>query len=165
MPNGGDVASLARQTLRLPVEGLTLHLLSPQLDVRSSVVGEANLGSPERSIPNQRFDVTRLPIPRPVGARLLGFAREWNRLTTDQFVRSVVRKGYRIELDSYPNLSPVPIPMQLSRDSEKAQRLRQEIISLLDKRAIEELPVIVVAQDEWSPKPEVAQDRFYCISN
>ena len=23
--------------------------------------------------------------------------------------------------------------------------------------------VIVVAQDEWSPKPEVAQDRFYCI--
>ena len=25
------------------------------------------------------------------------------------------------------------------------------------------MPVIVVAQDEWSPKPEVAQDRFYCI--
>ena len=24
--------------------------------------------------------------------------------------------------------------------------------------------VIVVAQDEWSPKPEVAQDRFYCIT-
>ena len=25
--------------------------------------------------------------------------------------------------------------------------------------------VIVVAQDEWSPKPEVAQDSFYCIIN
>ena len=22
----------------------------------------------------------------------------------------------------------------------------------------------MVAQDEWSPKPEVAQDRFYCMS-
>ena len=26
------------------------------------------------------------------------------------------------------------------------------------------MTVIVVAQDEWSPKPEVAQDRFYCIA-
>ena len=25
------------------------------------------------------------------------------------------------------------------------------------------MPEIVVAQDEWSPKPGVAQDRFYCI--
>ena len=24
------------------------------------------------------------------------------------------------------------------------------------------MPVIVATQDEWSPKPEVAQDRFYC---
>ena len=24
------------------------------------------------------------------------------------------------------------------------------------------MPVIVVAQDEWLPKPEVAQDRFHC---
>ena len=78
------MTGLARQTLCLPVEGLTLHLLSPQLDVRSSVAGEPDLESPERSIPSQRFDVTRLPIPRPVGARLLSFAREWNRLTTDQ---------------------------------------------------------------------------------
>ena len=100
---------------------------------------EDDLGSPERLTPNQRFDEAQLPIPRPVGARLLSFARERNRLTTDQFVRSVVRKGYRIELDSSPNLSPVPIPIQSSRDSEKAQSLRQEIISLLDKRAIEEL--------------------------
>ena len=26
------------------------------------------------------------------------------------------------------------------------------------------MPVIVVAQDEWSSKPGVAQDRFYCIA-
>ena len=27
------------------------------------------------------------------------------------------------------------------------------------------MPVIVVAQDEWSSKPGVAQDRFYCTSS
>ncbi len=109
-----------------------------------------DLESPERLTPSQRFDEAQLPIPRPVGARLLSFAREWNRLTTDQFVRSVVRKGYRIELDSSPNLSPVPIPMQLSRDSEKAQSLRQEIISLLDKRAIEELDLASLSPGFYS---------------
>ena len=125
---GGFVATNA--------DDLTRLLLPPQLDVRSSVVEEDDLGSPERLTPSQRFDEAQLPIPRPVGARLLSFAREWNRLTTDQFVRSVVRKGYRIELDSSPNLSPVPIPMQLSRDSEKAQSLRQEIISLQERRRL-----------------------------
>ena len=148
MPNGGDVAGLSRQTLRLPVEGLTLLLLPPQPDVRSSVAEEADLGSRERLAPSQRFDETQLPSPRPVGARLLNFAREWNRLTTDQFVRSVVRKGYRI--DSSPNLSPVPIPMHLSRDSEKAQSLRQDIRSLLDKRAIEELDLASLSPGFYS---------------
>ena len=85
-----------------------------------------------------------------MGARLLSFAREWNRLTTDQFVRSVVRKGYRIELDSSPSLSPVPIPMHLSRDSGKAQSLRQEIRSLLDKRAIEELDLVSLSPGFYS---------------
>ena len=141
---------LSRQTRRLPADGLTRLLLPPQLDVRSSVAEEDDLGSPERLTPSQRFDEAQLPIPRPVGARLLSFAREWNRLTTDQFVRSVVRKGYRIELDSSPNLSPVPIPMQLSRDSEKAQSLRQEIISLLDKRAIEELDLASLSPGFYS---------------
>ena len=150
MPNGSDVAGLPRQTLRLPVEGLTRLLLPPQLDVRSSVAEEADLGSREPLTPSQRFDETQLPSPRPVGARLLSFAREWNRLTTDQFVRSVVRKGYRIELDSSPSLSPVPIPMHLSHDSEKAQSLRREIRSLLDKRAIEELDLVSLSPGFYS---------------
>ena len=89
--------------------------------------------------PNLRFDVLAIPDPLPVGARLLNFAREWSRLTTDSYVRSVVREGYHIELESLPTLSPVPLPMQLSPISEKARCLRREITSLLEKRAIEEL--------------------------
>ena len=57
----------------------------------------------------------------------------------DSYVRSVVREGYHIELESLPTLSPVPLPMQLFPISEKAQCLRREITSLLEKRAIEEL--------------------------
>ena len=89
--------------------------------------------------PNLRFDVLAIPDPLPVGARLLNFAREWSRLTTDSYVRSVVQEGYHIELESLPTLSPVPLPMQLSPISEKARCLRREITSLLEKRAIEEL--------------------------
>ena len=88
--------------------------------------------------PNLRFDVLAILDPLPVGARLLNFAREWSRLTTDSYVRSVVREGYHIELES-STLSPVPLPMQLSPISEKARCLRREITSLLEKRAIEEL--------------------------
>ena len=80
-----------------------------------------------------------IPDPLPLGARLLNFAQEWSRLTMDSYVRSVVREGYHIELESLPTLSPVPLPMQLSPISEKAQCLRREITSLLEKRAIEEL--------------------------
>ena len=74
-----------------------------------------------------------------MGARLLDFHHEWDTLTTDVFVRSVVRDGYRIELDCLPTLSAVPIPMRLFPGSEKAKALGREIASLLDKQAIEEL--------------------------
>ena len=57
----------------------------------------------------------------------------------DSYVRSVVREGYHIELESLSTMSPVPLPMQFSPVSEKAQCLRREITSLLEKRAIEEL--------------------------
>ena len=168
MPNGGDGVGLSRQTRRLPADDLTRLLLPPQLDVRSSVVEEDDLGSPERLTPSQRFDEAQLPIPRPVGARLLSFAREWNRLTTDQFVRSVVRKGYRIELDSSPNLSPVPIPMQLSRDSEKAQSLRQEIISLQERRRLAsgvrlEVPQPICPQREI--QDDYSQSSDQCVAS
>ena len=44
-----------------------------------------------------------------------------------------------MELISAPPLSPVPIPMKLFRDTEQSNALLREIMSLLDKGAIEEL--------------------------
>ena len=75
----------------------------------------------------------------PVGARFRNFPREWDNLTTDRYVQSIVRDGYRVELISPPPLSPVPIPMKLFRDTEQSNALLREIMSLLDKGAIEEL--------------------------
>ena len=88
---------------------------------------------------NRRFDGPQLLNSTPVGARLRNFPREWDNLTTDRYVRSIVRDGYRVELISAPPLSPVPIPMKLFRDTEQSNALLREIMSLLDKGAIEEL--------------------------
>ena len=88
---------------------------------------------------NRRFDGPQLLNSTPVGARLRYFPREWDNLTTDRYVRSIVRDGYRVELISAPPLSPVPIPMKLFRDTEQSNALLREIMSLLDKGAIEEL--------------------------
>ena len=88
---------------------------------------------------SRRFDGLRLPNPAKVGARLMSFAQEWDALTTDLYVRSIVRDGYRLELLSPPPLVTVPIPMNLFRDTEHSRSLRREITTLLDKRAIEEL--------------------------
>ena len=53
----------------------------------------------------RRFEDTRLPSEPRLGAQLLGFAAEWHRVTTDSFVRAVVRDGYRVELVALPPLS------------------------------------------------------------
>ena len=88
---------------------------------------------------SQRFDTQQLPNLTPVGARLQDFSREWDALTTDRYVRSIVREGYRVDLLGSPPLSPDPIPMELFRDTDRSKALRREIMSLLDKGAIEEL--------------------------
>ena len=102
---------------------------------------------------NRGFYGPQLLNSTPVGARLRNFPREWDNLTTDRYVRSIVRDGYRVELISPPPLSPVPIPMKLFRDTEQSNALLREIMSLLDKGAIEELdprslsPAAIGSQD------------------
>ena len=74
-----------------------------------------------------------------VAARLLHFSHEWERLTTDVYVLSVFREGYRIELSDSPPLSQVPIPMRLPRGANHLVALRHDVMALLYKGAIEEL--------------------------
>ena len=82
----------------------------PLGDQAGSEVGGSRL--PQRQGASDRvFDNVQLPIKVIVGARLFGFAQEWDWLTSDSFVTSIVREGYQIELLSQPPLSTDPIPM------------------------------------------------------
>ena len=121
---------------RRPTSGLNIKVLFPGRCRGEEVPSWA---SRPRGPTSRRFDGLRLPNPAKVGARLMSFAQEWDALTTDLYVRSIVRDGYRWELLSPPPLVTVPIPMNLFRDTEHSRSLCREITTLLDKRAIEEL--------------------------
>ena len=74
------------------------------------------------------FDLLQLPsLLLKVGARLSSFGLEWEKVTRDQLVLSIVREGYKIELISNPPLSPIPIPFKLPASQEKASALLIEI--------------------------------------
>ena len=96
-----------------------------------------------------RFDGPGLTSPQ-VGARLLHFYREWEQLTTDVYVRSVVREGYRIDLSDPPPLSPVPIPMRLPHGADQVSALLREVTALLGKGAIEEVNPISLTPGFYS---------------
>ena len=85
-----------------------------------------------------RFDGPGLTSPH-VGACLLHFYREWEQLTTNVYVRSVVREGYRIDLSDPPPLSTVPISMRLPHGAHTVSALLREVTALLGKGAIEEV--------------------------
>ena len=72
MPNGGDGVGLSRQTRRLPADGLT-RLLPPQLDIRSSVAEEDDLGSPERLTPKPKVWRGTAPHSAAGGSETLEF--------------------------------------------------------------------------------------------
>ena len=78
------------------------------------------------------------------------FYREWEQLTTDVYVRSVVREGYRIDLSHPPPLSPVPIPMRLPHGADQVSALLREVTALLDKGAIEEVNRLSLTPDFYS---------------
>ena len=81
-----------------------------------------------------------------VGGRLGSFADNWDRITSDVFVRNVVRNGYSLEFaeGSSPPLSRVPISFP-SREGAERGLLDDAVRKLLEKQAIE--PV----EDDCSP--------------
>lgn len=94
----------------------------------------------------------KIPIPRsyplslhsfqiplnhiPVGERLRFFLREWEKITTDQFVLKIIAEGYRIEFSRIPQLTSQISYTSLPENPLKAQALIEEINSLLEKGAI-----------------------------
>lgn len=79
-----------------------------------------------------------LPYPRrdlPVGGRLGHFAEEWENITQDRWVLSVVRRGYKIPFIKKPTLSLSP---QFFKQSTNPV-LEEEVQKLLLKRAVESI--------------------------
>ena len=72
----------------------------------------------------------------PVGARLQMFLSRWKDLVADTWVHSVVQEGLRISFREHPPLTSTPVWTPIPKNPEKAHALRQEVQSLLEKRAI-----------------------------
>ena len=77
-----------------------------------------------------------LPLPNiPVGGRLAHFALNLAEITDDEWVLSLIRKGYRIPFQECLILSPDPIFFR----QPLSQQLEEEVASLLSKGAVEEI--------------------------
>lgn len=86
----------------------------------------------------------QFPIPKanlPTGGRISSFLKAWENVTSDTWTLSVVRSGYRIQLSVLPQLfrSPPRWCLRMPQDPVKLHILREEVSSLLQKRAIEEV--------------------------
>ena len=82
----------------------------------------------------ETFPLPVLPRPDiPVGGRLAHFVEQWEELTDNKWVLSIVRNGFKIPFKSVPPLSVVPI--NLSQSS--SPLLQEEIAELLKKQAVE----------------------------
>ena len=71
----------------------------------------------------------------PVGGRLAHFAHFWQNITSNQWVLSIVKRGYQIPFKELPPLSSQPIFFHQSQRPE----LAEEVNNLLQKRAVEEI--------------------------
>ena len=80
--------------------------------------GEADSPPTEKPRGQRNIDVSPpLPCPQsnlPVGARLGHFANCWGKITDNQWVLSVLERGYRIPFETKSPLSPTPILFQQS---------------------------------------------------
>ena len=113
------------------VEEMLLVGLVPEVEVLAPLVEEPPpLGNTESQPP------LPLPLPNvPVGGRLAHFAQNWADITDDNWVLSLIRKGYRIPFKERPILSPDPTFFQ----QPLSLQLEEEVASLLSKGAVEEI--------------------------
>ena len=89
-------------------------------------------------LPESVEEVTPLPLPLPhiqVGGRLAHFAQNWQKVTNNKWVLSLVKTGYRIPFIERPPLTVDPIFFQQSL----SPQLEEEVASLLQKGAVEEI--------------------------
>ena len=94
--------------------------------------------SGDEELPEEVLSLT-LDLPRVatrVGGRLLGFASEWEAVTSDPWVLSVVRFGYRLEFTATPPRPSAVLVTEIPQETGKREALLEELRELLAKNAI-----------------------------
>ena len=94
----------------------------------------------------------------PVGGRLRAFAHLWPLITSDQFVLQTVTKGYRIEFTGNPPRTREPRCTPIPRNQARRQDLERGLESMLEKRAIREIPFHADIPGFYSPIFLVAKE-------
>ncbi|KAI7866477.1 hypothetical protein BDF14DRAFT_1813761 [Spinellus fusiger] len=83
--------------------------------------------------------------PLPVGGCLSLFQKAWTRLTDEEWVRSVIQKGYKISFHTLPPTTSSPLcKTQQDKTSPTYQAIKTEIHSLLIKHTIEEAKDVII---------------------
>ncbi len=76
-----------------------------------------------------------------VAGRLSHFKQAWSSITTDQWVLEIVSNGYALLFIAPPPLASEPLEMPLPTIPQRREALWTEVQSLLDKGAVEEIPL------------------------
>ncbi|VDI39259.1 Hypothetical predicted protein [Mytilus galloprovincialis] len=97
----------------------------------------------EEEKPQDTLDdkVRKVKFPKihiPVGGRLTHFLQEWEQITQDQWVLSIIKDGYKLEFLQKPPFQGIKKTVVSTKNLDI---LNLEINSLLEKGAIEKVPV------------------------
>ena len=96
--------------------------------------------------------------PGPVGGRLRSFAHLWPLVTSDKFVLETVTRGYRIEFTSKPPTTSKVWWTDTPKNPSRREDLERGLQSMLDKKAIREIPVSPDTPGFYSPIFLVAKE-------
>ena len=86
------------------------------------------------------FDIDFRTVPDHIGGRLTYFAKNYEKLTSNQFLLSVIRDGYKIKFidDQPPPLVVNARPFYLPLSDIEQENLDKEMQNFLDQKVIEE---------------------------
>ena len=139
IPKGAPLKK-SKPTKRPPI--LLNHLQEEVLEVaiQAQAPEKGDRDSPPLGEPPEVNTDVSLPLPLsqsnlPVGTRLGHFVGSWENITENQWVLSVIKRGYRITFISKHPLSPTPIFFRQSNISV----LEEAVQLLLDKGAVERI--------------------------
>ena len=96
-------------------------------------------GRGRRYVTTQNDLIVSMPHPPPAsfcGGRLRFFQTNWGRLSSDPWVLSTISNGLQIDFLSVPFQSFPPLMIRMAEEMEKV--CDEEVVSLLEKKAIEE---------------------------